>query len=55
MLVFLNLVLLLFVVMVPFATTTVADYLAHGGFDARVAVRWTVCSTMSIGFAPMLE
>jgi uncharacterized membrane protein len=30
LLLFLNLVLLLFVVMVPFATKTVADYLAHG-------------------------
>jgi hypothetical protein len=41
LLLFLNLVLLLFVVMVPFATKTVADYLAHGGFDARVAVAVT--------------
>jgi uncharacterized membrane protein len=37
-LLFLNLLLLLFVVMVPFATATVADYLAHGDFDAKVAV-----------------
>jgi uncharacterized membrane protein len=57
LLLFLNLVLLLFVVMVPFATATVADYLAHGGFDARVAVAvyGIVLEGMSIGFASMLE
>src|ERR1700678_1036390 len=56
-LLFLNLVLLLFVVMVPFATKTVADYLAHGGFDAKVAVAvyGIVLEGMSIGFASMLE
>lgn len=56
-LLFLNLVLLLFVVMVPFATRTVADYLAHGGFDARVAVAvyGIVLEGMSLGFAAMLE
>jgi uncharacterized membrane protein len=57
LLLFLNLVLLLFVVMVPFATKTVADYLAHGGFDARVAVAvyGIVLEGMSLGFASMLE
>ena len=57
LLLFLNLVLLLFVVMVPFATATVADYLAHGGFDARVAVAvyGIVLEGMSVGFAFMLE
>jgi uncharacterized membrane protein len=57
LLLFLNLVLLLSVVMVPFATATVADYLAHGGFDARVAVAvyGIVLEGMSIGFASMLE
>jgi uncharacterized membrane protein len=57
LLLFLNLVLLLFVVMVPFATKTVADYLAHGGFDARVAVAvyGIVLEGMSVGFALMLE
>jgi Endosomal/lysosomal potassium channel TMEM175 len=56
-LLFLNLVLLLFVVMVPFATVTVADYLAHGGFDAQLAfaVYGIVLDGMSIGFASMLE
>ena len=37
MLLFLNLVLLLFVVLIPVATGTVADYLAQGGFDAKLA------------------
>jgi TMEM175 potassium channel family protein len=57
LLLFLNLVLLLFVVMVPFATKTVADYLAHGGFDAKVAVAvyGIVLEGMSVGFALMLE
>jgi uncharacterized membrane protein len=57
LLLFLNLVLLLFVVMVPFATATVAEYLAHGGFDAKVAVAvyGIVLEGMSVGFALMLE
>ena len=48
---------LLFVVMVPFATGTVADYLAHGGFDARagVAVYGGVLAGMPVGFASMFE
>jgi uncharacterized membrane protein len=57
MLLFLNLVLLLFVVMVPFATGTVADYLDRGGFDAKVAVAvyGAVMAGMSAGFAGMFE
>jgi uncharacterized membrane protein len=56
-LLFLNLVLLLFVVMVPFGTATVADYLAHGGFDARlaVAVYALILTGMSVGFAGLFE
>ncbi len=56
-LLFLNLVLLLFVVLVPVATGTVADYLARGGFDAKlaVAVYAAVLTGMSVGFASMLE
>jgi uncharacterized membrane protein len=56
-LLFLNLVLLLFVVMVPFATGTVADYLSGGGFDSRVAVAvyGAVLTGMSLGFASMFE
>ena len=37
MLLFANLLLLLFVVAIPFATATLADYLLSGGQDARVA------------------
>jgi uncharacterized membrane protein len=57
LLLFLNLVLLMFVVLVPVATGTVADYLAHGGFDAKLAVAMygVVLEGMSIGFASMLE
>jgi len=36
-LLFLNLTLLLFVVAVPFGTSTVAEYLREGGFDAHLA------------------
>ncbi len=36
-LVFLNLALLFFVVVIPFATTTMADYLRQGGSDAHLA------------------
>ena len=35
-LLFLNLLLLFFVVSIPFVTTMIADYLHHGGSDARV-------------------
>jgi uncharacterized membrane protein len=57
MLLYLNLVLLLFVVLVPVATGAVADYLARGGFDAKlaVAVYGIVLEGMSVGFASMLE
>ena len=57
LLLFLNLVLLLFVVLVPVATGTVGDYLAHGGFDAKVAVAvyGAVLVGMSVGFSSMLE
>ena len=56
-LLFLNLVLLLFVVLVPVATGTVGDYLGHGGFDAKlaVAVYGVVLVGMSVGFSSMLE
>jgi uncharacterized membrane protein len=56
-LLFLNLVLLLFVVLVPVATDTVALYLAHGGFDAKLAVAMygVVLLGMSVGFGSMLE
>jgi uncharacterized membrane protein len=58
-LLFLNLVLLLFVVLVPVATETVGEYLAHGGSssDAKlaVAVYGMVLVGMSVGFSSMLE
>ena len=56
-LLFLNLVLLLFVVLIPVVTGTVADYLAAGGFDAKlaVAVYGIVLEGMSLSFAAMLE
>jgi len=56
-LLFLNLVLLLFVVLVPVATGTVADYLKHRDFDAElaVAVYGVVLLGMSVGFGSMLE
>ena len=43
--------------LVPFATKTVADYLAHRSFDASVAVAvyGIVLEGMSLGFASMLE
>jgi uncharacterized membrane protein len=55
-LLFLNLVLLLFVVLVPVATRTVAAYLAAGGFDAKLAVAMfgVVLEGMSVGFTLML-
>jgi uncharacterized membrane protein len=56
-LLFLNLVLLLFVVLIPVVTGTVADYLAEGGFDAKlaVAVYGIVLTGMSVGFAGIAE
>jgi uncharacterized membrane protein len=57
LLLFLNLVLLLFVVLIPVATGTVGDYLAAGGFDAKlaVAVYGIALTGMSIGFSAIAE
>jgi uncharacterized membrane protein len=57
LLLFLNLVLLLFVVVVPVATGMVADYLTQGGFDAKLAVALygVVLTGMSAGFAGIAE
>jgi uncharacterized membrane protein len=57
MLLFLNLVLLLFVVLIPVATGTVADYLSQDDFDAKlaVAVYGIVLAGMSLGFAGIAE
>jgi uncharacterized membrane protein len=56
-LLFLNLLLLLFVVLIPFATATVAEYLAAGGQDAGVAMALYggVFLGMSAGFAGIFE
>src|SRR5271165_6446807 len=56
-LLFLNLVLLLFVVLIPFATATVADYLTKNTCDANVAMALYggVFLGMSIGFGSIFE
>jgi uncharacterized membrane protein len=56
-LLFLNLVLLLFVVLIPFATATEADYFPHNGPDARLAMALYAGALlgMSVGFAGILE
>jgi TMEM175 potassium channel family protein len=56
-LLFLNLVLLMFVVLIPPATAIVRQYLSGGGEDARVAVALysAVFLGMSVGFGAILE
>src|SRR6202012_5618033 len=56
MLLFYNLLLLLAVTSLPFATSVLADYLRVGGADDRLAViiYGAVSELMSIGFALML-
>jgi TMEM175 potassium channel family protein len=56
-LLFLNLVLLMFVVLIPVVTGTVADYLSPGGFDAKlaVAVYGIVLTGMSASFGGIAE
>jgi uncharacterized membrane protein len=56
-LLFLNLVLLLFVVLIPFATATEADYFPHNSWDARLAmtIYAGVFLGMSVGFAGIFE
>ena len=56
-LLFLNLVLLLFVVLIPFATATVAQYRLAGTIDGQVsmALYAAVFLGMSIGFASIFE
>ena len=63
LLLFLNLVLLLFVVLIPFATGLVAEYMSAyltgspGGGDVRLATALysAVCLGMSAGFASVFE
>ncbi|MFY9927425.1 MAG: TMEM175 family protein [Streptosporangiaceae bacterium] len=56
-LLFLNLVLLLFVVLIPFATATEADYFPHNSPDARLAMALYAGAFlgMSLGFAGIFE
>ena len=56
-LLFLNLVLLLFVVLIPFATATEADYFPANGWDARLAMTLYagVFLGMSVGFGVIFE
>jgi uncharacterized membrane protein len=56
-LLFLNLVLLLFVVLIPFSTATAAEYLTRDDWDARVAmaVYAGVFVGMSAGFGGIFE
>jgi TMEM175 potassium channel family protein len=53
---FLNLLLLFFVVAIPFATATMADYLTRGGADAALAgaIYQGVMLGMSLSFGGML-
>jgi uncharacterized membrane protein len=57
LLLFLNLVLLLFVVLIPFTTSTEAAYFPHNNDDARLAMVLYagVFLGMSIGFAAIFE
>ena len=56
-LLFLNLVLLLFVVLIPFATATEADYFPDNDWDAQLAMvlYGGVFLGMSIGFGAIFE
>jgi uncharacterized membrane protein len=56
-LLFLNLVLLLFVVLIPFSTATAAEYLTKDNWDARVAMALYagVFVGMSAGFSGIFE
>jgi len=56
-LLFLNLVLLLFVVLIPFATATVADYFSRHDWDTQVAMMLYggVFLGMSVGFGLIFE
>jgi uncharacterized membrane protein len=56
-LLFLNLLLLMFVVAIPFATSTMAAYLAAGGSDAKVAMALYALTfeAMAISFTFILE
>jgi uncharacterized membrane protein len=50
-LLYLNLLLLLFVVVIPFTTATMAEYLTSGGQDARVAMALFAASFEGMGLS----
>jgi len=56
-LLFVNLVMLLFVVLIPFSTATAAEYLSRDDWDSRVAVALYagVFLGMSVGFGGIFE
>ncbi|HYB14848.1 MAG TPA: hypothetical protein VEF71_05170, partial [Streptosporangiaceae bacterium] len=56
-LLFVNLMLLLFVVLIPFGTATVADYLPRNSRDARLAMVLYagIFLGMSVGFGAIFE
>jgi uncharacterized membrane protein len=56
-LLFLNLLLLTFVVAIPFGTATMAGYLSRGGQDSRVAMALyaAILEGMSLGFLAIFE
>jgi uncharacterized membrane protein len=56
-LLFVNLVLLMFVVLIPFGTATMADYLPHNSADARLAmvIYAGIFLGMSVGFGAIFE
>ena len=56
-LLFVNLVLLMFVVLIPFGTATIADYLPHNSWDARLAMvlYGGILLGMSVGFGAIFE
>ena len=56
-LLFLNLLLLIFVVLIPFATSTVAAYLTSGGNDSHIATAFyaLVLEGMALSFTAMFE
>jgi uncharacterized membrane protein len=57
MLLFVNLMLLLFVVLIPFGTATMADYLPHNSWSARLAMVLYagIFLGMSVGFGAIFE
>ena len=48
---FLNLLLLMFVVLIPFPTSVMAQYLRHGGWNAKVAVAFYNAVMWAMGLA----